>query len=100
MFGIANLLPWNIFITATDVCRSIFRVFNYFPKIKSNKTFILKYFVSYKLNTTSSQNASYPQNFVFAVGTLGQLTGLIMNLMNMLIVFGGYVYSILKLNTI
>ena len=59
---------------------------------------VFKYFVSYKLNTTASQNATYPQNFVFAVGTLGQLTGLIMNLMNMLIVFGGYVYLFLILN--
>jgi len=62
--------------------------------IKVNHIFIsafFKYFVSYKINTTASQNATYPDNFVFAVGTLGQLTGLIMNLINMLIVFGGYV---------
>lgn len=68
LFGIANLLPWNIFITATD------------------------YFVSYKLNTTESANASYPGNFVFAVGTVGQVTNVLMNLVNIFIPFGGYLF--------
>lgn len=65
LFGIATLLPWNIFITATD------------------------YFVKYKLNTNESANATYTNNFVFAVGTVGQITNVVMNLINILIVFGG-----------
>lgn len=65
LFGIANLLPWNVFITASD------------------------YFVDYKLNTTASQNASYPRNFLFAVGTVGQVTNVLMNLMNIFISLGG-----------
>jgi hypothetical protein len=65
LFGIAILLPWNIFITATD------------------------YFVNYKLNTTSSQNATYRGDFTFYVGLVGQVTNVVMNLVNILISFGG-----------
>jgi len=65
LFGIATLLPWNIFITATD------------------------YFVKFKLNTNESANSTYRNNFVFAVGTVGQFTNVAMNLFNILVVFGG-----------
>lgn len=66
LFGIAVLLPWNIFITATD------------------------YFVKFKLNDTEhGKNAYYTQNFTFIVGLVGQMTNVIMNLVNILATFGG-----------
>jgi equilibrative nucleoside transporter 1/2/3 len=65
LFGIASLLPWNIFITATS------------------------YFVDYKLNTTESYNSTYRNDFTFYVGVVGQTTNVIMNLINILVTFGG-----------
>lgn len=65
LFGIATLLPWNVFITAED------------------------YFVKYKLNTNTSRNATYRTNFTFIVGSLGQFTNVIMNIFNILVTFGG-----------
>lgn len=65
LFGIAILLPWNIFITATD------------------------YFVDYKLNTTASMNETYRQDFTFYVGVIGQTTNVIMNFVNIIVSFGG-----------
>lgn len=67
LFGLANLLPWNIFITATD------------------------YFVQYKLNTTESFNTTYQKNFTLYVGIIGQTTNVIMNLFNIMISLGGLV---------
>ncbi len=65
LFGIAILLPWNIFITATG------------------------YFVDYKLDTNSSRNSTYRNDFTFYVGIVGQVTNVAMNLVNILISFGG-----------
>jgi equilibrative nucleoside transporter 1/2/3 len=65
LFGLASLLPWNIFITATS------------------------YFVDYKLNTNTSMNATYRQDFTFYVGIIGQSTNVLMNLLNICISFGG-----------
>jgi equilibrative nucleoside transporter 1/2/3 len=65
LFGLASLLPWNIFITATS------------------------YFVDYKLNTNSSMNAAYRRDFTFYVGLIGQTTNVFMNLLNICITFGG-----------
>jgi hypothetical protein len=65
LFGIAILLPWNIFITATG------------------------YFVDYKLDTNTSRNATYREDFTFYVGLVGQVTNVVMNLVNILITFGG-----------
>lgn len=41
------------------------------------------------MNTNETVNATYPGNFVFAVGTVGQVTNVIMNLINIFISFGG-----------
>lgn len=65
LFGIASLLPWNIFITATS------------------------YFVDFKLNTNQSYNATYRTDFTFYIGVIGQTTNVIMNLFNILVTFGG-----------
>jgi equilibrative nucleoside transporter 1/2/3 len=65
LFGVATLLPWNVFITAED------------------------YFVKYKLNTNASRNASYATNFTLIVGSIGQFTNVIMNIFNILVTFGG-----------
>lgn len=65
LFGIATLLPWNVFITAED------------------------YFVKYKLNVNASVNATYRTNFTFIVGSIGQFTNVIMNIFNILVTFGG-----------
>lgn len=64
LFGIAILLPWNVFITAE----------NYFK---------------FKLDTNQSANATYNENFTFIVGTIGQTTNVIMNIFNILVTFGG-----------
>lgn len=65
LFGIATLLPWNVFITAED------------------------YFVKYKLDVNGSRNATYRTNFTFIVGSIGQFTNVIMNIVNILFTFGG-----------
>jgi hypothetical protein len=65
MYGIAILLPWNIFITATE------------------------YFVDFKLNTNTSRNATYRTDFTFYIGLVGQVTNAAMNIGNILITFGG-----------
>ena len=65
LFGIASLLPWNIFITATS------------------------YFIDFKLNTNESFNATYRTDFTFYVGVVGQTTNVIINLINILVTFGG-----------
>lgn len=65
LYGIATLLPWNVFITAED------------------------YFVKYKLNTNISANATYRRDFTFIVGSIGQGTNVVMNIFNILITFGG-----------
>lgn len=65
LFGIATLLPWNVFINAED------------------------YFVKYKLNTTESYNATYRTNFTFIVGSIGQFTNVVMNIFNIAVTFGG-----------
>jgi equilibrative nucleoside transporter 1/2/3 len=65
LFGIASLLPWNIFITATS------------------------YFVDFKLNTNESYNATYRKDFTFYIGIIGQTTNVLMNLLNILVSFGG-----------
>jgi solute carrier family 29 (equilibrative nucleoside transporter), member 1/2/3 len=65
LFGIASLLPWNIFITATS------------------------YFVDFKLNTNQSYNATYRKDFTFYIGIIGQTTNVFMNLLNILVTFGG-----------
>lgn len=58
ILGVAILLPWNIFITCQD------------------------YFVQYKLNTNTSYNASYTQNFVGIVGAIGQWTNVFVIILN------------------
>lgn len=65
LFGIATLLPWNIFINATD------------------------YFKNYKLNTTESYNTTYREKFTFITGMIGQVTNVIMNMINVFIACGG-----------
>jgi equilibrative nucleoside transporter 1/2/3 len=70
LFGLASLLPWNIFITATS------------------------YFVDYKLNTNTSMNATYRNDFTFYVGIIGQSTNVLMNLLNICVSFGGFAFLI------
>jgi len=65
LFGVANLLPWNVFITATD------------------------YFVDYKLNTNETFNTTYQIKFTFYVGIVSQTTNVLMNLFNIIISLGG-----------
>lgn len=65
IFGIAILLPWNVFINAED------------------------YFVKYKLDVNGSRNASYRTDFTFIVGSIGQSTNVLMNVFNIMISFGG-----------
>ena len=95
LFGIATLLPWNIFITATDVNA----LFSFAKKIHLFKYFLIKiycfffcyfkYFVNYKLNTNESMSAWYRNDFTFYVGIVGQTTNVLMNLINICISFGG-----------
>ena len=62
LFGIATLLPWNIFITATS------------------------YFVDYKLNTTETNVSTwYRKDFTYWTGIIGQATNVLMNLINIII---------------
>jgi solute carrier family 29 (equilibrative nucleoside transporter), member 1/2/3 len=65
LFGVATLLPWNIFLNATD------------------------YFIDYKLNTAESYNAQYRKNFTFITGMIGQVTNIAINIMNVFVACGG-----------
>ena len=65
LFGVANLLPWNVFITATD------------------------YFEDYKLNANETFNTTYQTKFTFYVGIVSQTTNVLMNLFNIIISLGG-----------
>ncbi|CAF0906783.1 unnamed protein product [Brachionus calyciflorus] len=66
LFGVGCLLPWNVFINA------------------------IPYFVDYKLNTTAlNETSTYRTDFGFYITNLGQLTNVIMNLVNIFISFGG-----------
>lgn len=65
LFGIATLLPWNVFINSDA------------------------YFTQYKLNTNESANATYRLDFTLIVGSIGQSTNVLMNIINILVNFGG-----------
>lgn len=65
LFGVGCLLPWNVFITADP------------------------YFTEYKLNTNTTFNSAIRKDFSFYIGNLGQLTNVLMNLVNIFINFGG-----------
>lgn len=65
LYGIAILLPWNVFINAED------------------------YFIKYKLNTPASYNSTYRINFTIIVGSIGQYTNVLVNIFNILVTFGG-----------
>ena len=57
--GVAVLMPWNMFITATS------------------------YFKEYKLATNTSMNAEYRTNFLSYVGIASQVPNLVLNAINM-----------------
>jgi hypothetical protein len=51
--------------------------------------FCKKYFKDHKLNTAESYNSTYRENFTYITATIGQVTNVIMNLVNILVHFGG-----------
>lgn len=65
LFGIATLLPWNVFINSES------------------------YFTQYKLNTSISFNETYRRDFTLIVGTIGQSTNVLMNVFNIVVNLGG-----------
>ncbi|XP_060564925.1 equilibrative nucleoside transporter 1-like [Ruditapes philippinarum] len=63
--GIGILMPWNMFITAK------------------------KYFEDYKLNTPTSQDASYRTEFMFYLGIVSQVSNAVISCVNTFFQFGG-----------
>lgn len=60
-FGISTLLPWNVFITVED------------------------YFVNHKLN--GSGPSIYRNNFILIIGSLGQFTNVMINMLNIIFTY-------------
>ena len=87
IFGVATLLPWNMFITATDVSLN-----QTFLLIFSCQILIILctcYSQYFKYKLAGDENKQYRGYFLSSLGFASQIPSLIMNIMNTFVHCGG-----------